>query len=72
MCCCSGSGFDGNTPCAATHAIYLRKEAIQAQVEVGDVPQVLARRLLSARGFNTQNLMVNAEVVDGSNLAENL
>ena len=72
MCCCSGTGFDGNTPCAATHAIYLRKDAIQAQVDVGDVSQVLARRLLSARGFNTQNLMVDADLVDGSNLAEKL
>lgn len=64
--------LEGNTPYAASHAIYVRKNAIQAQMMPGQIPEVLSRRLLSVRGFNRQKLMVEADVVDGQNLAMKL
>lgn len=57
--------LDGKTPYASSHAIYVRKDAQQAQMKPGQVPQVLSRRLLSIRGFNQQNLMIKADVIDG-------
>lgn len=61
--------LDGNTPYAASHAIYVRKDAEHAQPLPGDVPPVLAERLLSVRAFDAQNLMVAADVTEGTNLA---
>ncbi len=64
--------LDGSTPYAASHAIYVRKNAKQAHVMADRVPEVLSRRLLSVRGFNRQNLMVEADVINGQDLAEKL
>lgn len=62
----------GATPYAAAHAIYVREGAVRAQVPVGVVPDVLARRLLSVRGFNAHQMMVEADVVEGRDLAQTL
>lgn len=64
--------LEGNTPYAASHAIYVRKDAQQAHMKPGQVPQVLSSRLLSVRAFNRQNLMVEADVIDGQDLATTL
>ena len=64
--------LEGNTPYAASHAIYVRKDAQQAHLKPGQVPQVLSSRLLSVRGFNQHNLMVEADVVSGQELATKL
>jgi hypothetical protein len=61
--------LDGNTPYAASHAIYVRKDAEEARPLPGEVPAVLERRLLSVRAFDDQNLMVAADVIDGKGLA---
>jgi hypothetical protein len=64
--------LDGNTPYAASHAIYVRKGAQQAQPLPDSVPAVLSMRLLSVRGFDDQGLMVTADVVDGKQLSATL
>jgi hypothetical protein len=64
--------LEGNTPYAASHAIYVRKNATQAQMMPGQIPEVLSRRLLSVRGFNRQKLMVDADVICGQDLAMRL
>jgi hypothetical protein len=64
--------LDGNTPYAASHAIYVRKNATQAQMMPGQIPEVLSRRLLSVRGFNRQKLLVEADVTCGQDLAMKL
>ena len=61
--------LDGSTPYAASHAIYVRKAAEQSQPPPGEVPAVLATRLLSVRAYDDQNLMVAADVTDGKDLA---
>jgi hypothetical protein len=63
------SHLDGNTPYAANHAIYVRKDAEQASPLPGDIPAVLATRLLSVRAFDDRNMMVAADVTDGKGLA---
>lgn len=64
--------LEGNTPYAASHAIYVRKDAQQVHLKPGQVPQVLSSRLLSVRGFNQQKLMVAADVIGGQELATKL
>lgn len=64
--------LSGNSPYAATHAIYVRKDAEQVHPKPDEIPKVISSRLLSVRGFNEQNLMESADVVEGVNLATKL
>ena len=57
-----------NTPYRATHAIFVRKDVVQAMPDVDTVPEVLASRLLSIRGFDDTHNMRVADVVDGADL----
>lgn len=57
------------SPYRASHAIFVRENAEQAFPDVGAVPEVLARRLVSIRAFDDRHYMVQADVVDGSDLA---
>lgn len=59
---------DHNTPYRASHAIFVIENATQAFPKQNRVPDVLRRRLLSVRGFNTKNDMVDADVVEGTEL----
>jgi len=60
------------SPYKSSHAIFVRENAEQAKPEVGTIPEVLRSRLISVRAFNDQDLMVDADVVDGSELGEAL
>jgi hypothetical protein len=62
----------GVTPYAATHAVYIRKEARRMVPAAGEIPKVLARRLLSVRGYDRDSLMIEADVVEGHGLAPHL
>lgn len=57
------------SPYRSSHAIYVREFAVEARPEVEEVPEVLRRRLLSIRGFDTKGMMKEADVVDGQNIA---
>jgi hypothetical protein len=59
-----------NTPYRASHAIFVRENAQQAFPEAGEVPGVLASRLISVRGFDRRHYMIAADVVEGSTLHE--
>ena len=57
------------SPYQASHAIFVRENAEQAFPEPGVVPAVLETRLISARAFDDHHQMVDAQVVDGSELS---
>lgn len=57
------------TPYRSRHAIYVRENAIEAQLKVNEVPQVLAIRLLSVRAFDSAGMMRVADVVQGKDVA---
>jgi late competence protein required for DNA uptake (superfamily II DNA/RNA helicase) len=63
-----------NTPSAyrATGPIFVRKNAIEAQVEINEIPKMLLHRLLSLRCYNKEGLMIHASVVEGKIIAETL
>ena len=53
------------SPYRARHAIYVRQGVAQAYPEVNEVPEVIQRRLISLRFFDTRHMIVEADVVDG-------
>jgi len=59
-------------PYRGTGPVYVREHAKQAQLKVNEVPDVVRRRLISIRAYNAQSLMVASEVVEGSNLEQQI
>jgi Protein of unknown function (DUF1203) len=59
-----------DSPYRAAHAIFVRQGAEQAFPAVGEVPEVLASRLISIRAFDQRHCMTTADVVEGARLAE--
>ena len=60
----------GDTPYRSAHAIFVRENASQVFPQRGEVPEVLATRLISVRAFDDRHYMVNADVIQGTDLAE--
>ena len=61
---------DVNSPYRATGPIFVRRDAITATPAVGEVPIMFRHRLLSIRGYDEAAMMVDAEVVMGSELED--
>lgn len=53
------------TPYRSRHAIYVREAARTPSIYEGEVPPALARRLLSIRAFDAEDMMVDADVAEG-------
>ncbi len=53
------------TPYYATHAIYVRENAVQAYDRINEVPPVMRTRLLSLRAYNRKGMIIGTEVVHG-------
>lgn len=52
--------------------IFVREDAVQAAPAAGEVPDMLGRRLLSARVYDADWMMTDADVVEGRDLADRL
>lgn len=55
-----------DTPYRASHAIFVREGAVETYDRVNEIPDVLQRRLLSLRTFSTEGMLLDADVVPGS------
>ncbi|HEY3818047.1 MAG TPA: DUF1203 domain-containing protein [Polyangiaceae bacterium] len=53
------------SPFRSTYAIYVRRNATQARLAPGEVPEILRSRLLSVRAFDAAGMLLDADVVDG-------
>lgn len=62
----------GHSPYRARHAIYVREGASQANPAIGEVPDMIASRLISLRGFDAAHMMIEAEAVEGRDVADAL
>jgi hypothetical protein len=60
----------GDSPYQSTHAIFVRENVTQAFPRQGEVPESLTTRLISVRAFDDRHYMVNADVVDGTDLGK--
>ncbi|HYD44032.1 MAG TPA: DUF1203 domain-containing protein [Phenylobacterium sp.] len=57
------------TPYRASGPIFVRVGAVETRPERGEAPQVLTSRLLSARAYDSEGMMSDADVVEGADLA---
>jgi hypothetical protein len=57
-----------DSPYRASGPIFVREGARQASPCLGEVPGLLRLRLLSVRAYDSNSLMVDADVVDGKAL----
>jgi hypothetical protein len=58
------------TPYRARHAIYVSRASKQAFDRVGVVPETIRSRLVSVRAFDESDMMVDADVLEGTQAAE--
>ena len=56
------------TPYRASHAIFVREGASQAQLAPGEVPLLFRHRLISLRAFSDAGMMLNADAAEGREL----
>ena len=56
------------TPYQASHAIFVREGADETYDRVGEVPEAMRIRPISLRAFDSADLMVDADLVDGRDL----
>jgi Protein of unknown function (DUF1203) len=54
-----------DNPYRSSHAIFVREGATSVYDRVGEVPQAIRIRPISLRAFDRDDLMVDADVVDG-------
>ncbi|MFC7380265.1 DUF1203 domain-containing protein [Brevundimonas sp. GCM10030266] len=52
--------------------VFVREAAVEADPTPDTVPDMLARRLLSARAYDATGMMTDADVVEGADLAARL
>ena len=58
--------LSGATPYRSTHAIYVREGASAAYERTNEIPDVMRIRPLSIRAFDGNDMMIDADVVDGA------
>jgi hypothetical protein len=54
-----------DTPYKASHAVYVRAEAEEAELKMDEIPEVLRSRILSLRAFDGAGMMIAADLADG-------
>ena len=57
-----------DSPYQSSHAVYIRPNVQPAALDIGEVPEVIASRLISLRMFDATGMIVDADVVDGVDL----
>jgi hypothetical protein len=60
---------DVATPYRASHAIFVREGETARFDAVGEVPEVLRRRIVSLRGFDAAGMMRDADLAEGDAIA---
>jgi len=59
---------DPSSPYRASGPIFVREDAVLAAPEPDTVPEMLTRRPLSIRVYDARNMMIQGEVIDGTDL----
>jgi hypothetical protein len=62
--------MDKPSPYRASHAIFVRVGATHAYDRVNEIPEVMRSRLVSARSFSVDGMMLDADVLPGTELRE--
>jgi hypothetical protein len=59
----------GETPYRSRHAIYVSRSAAAPFDAVDVVPEAILTRLVSVRAFDARHMMIDADVIDGTQAA---
>jgi hypothetical protein len=57
------------SPYRSSHAIFIREGATEAYDRVDEIPEVMRSRLLSVRSFTADGMMLDADVLPGTELS---
>lgn len=57
-----------NSPYQSSHAIFVLEGATRTYTAINEIPEVMAHRLLSLRGFNAADKIEDGRVVPGANV----
>jgi hypothetical protein len=57
------------TPYRSRYAIYVRQNAVDAHPDINEIPEVLRTRLISLRAFDGEGMLLDADVLPGTELA---
>lgn len=60
--------LDTISPYRSSHAIFVREGATERYDRIDEVPAVMRTRPLSLRAFDSDDMMVDADLVDGSDI----
>jgi uncharacterized protein DUF1203 len=60
------------SPYQASGPIFVRRGAKQRILQVGEVPDYVRRRLISARAYDSAQMMVSAEVCEGTDVGSRI
>ena len=59
---------DVASPYRASGPIFVRENAKTAKLAINKIPKMLRHRLLSVRAYNSQSIMIGAEVLQGNEI----
>jgi hypothetical protein len=61
-----------DSPYRATGPIFVREKAVEATLQPGKIPEVVRRRTISVRGYDSDGTMKNARVVEGHAIEQSI
>ena len=59
---------DVDSPYRASGPIFVRESATEAQVEIGEIPEVVTTRTMSVRAYDENGIMLDGSVVPGTRI----
>jgi Protein of unknown function (DUF1203) len=59
-----------NSPYRASGPIFVRRGAVTARLQAGVVPDYVRTRLISVRAYDSEHLMIDASVCEGTDVAD--
>ena len=59
---------DVDSPYRASGPIFVREKAKEAQLSVGQVPELVSSRTMSVRAYDNNSMMLNGSLVPGSEI----
>ncbi len=61
-----------DSPYRSSHAIFVKDHGVSKVCKPGEIPDIARTYLLSVRGFDAQDMIVDADVCEGENIEQQL
>jgi len=61
-----------NSPYQASGPVFVRKNAKNANLGINEIPEMLFKRLLSLRAYDTKGMMIDAKTIEGIDLQKEI